>query len=211
MRVDYTVMPEKELTDKAARGSRDAFEELVRRYQQKALALSNRLCGNPEDGADAAQEAFLSAWRNLPTFRGDASFSTWLYRLVSNASMDILRRRQRRDAHAGPSTDDEENPFDAPDPAPAPQEIVERRELRRELQAALDALSPERREVLILREIHQLSYEEIAAALSLDIGTVKSRIHRARESLRKILTERGTFPASARLKEQERRAAYEQS
>ena len=209
MRVDYAVMPEKELIDKAARGSRDAFGELVRRYQQKALALSNRLCGNPEDGADAAQEAFFSAWRNLPSFRGDAGFSTWLYRLVSNASMDILRRRQRRDAHAGPSADDEENPFDAPDPAPAPQEIVERRELRRELQAALDALSPERREVLILREIHQLSYEEIAAALSLDLGTVKSRIHRARESLRKILTERGTFPASARLKGQERRAAYE--
>ena len=209
MRVDYTAMPEKEIIEKAARGNREAFGELVGRYQQKALALSCRLCGNPEDGADAAQEAFLSAWRNLPAFRGDATFSTWLYRLVSNASMDILRRRQRRDAHAGSSLDDEENPFDAPDPAPAPQEIAERRELRQALQDALNALSPERREVLILREIHQLSYEEIADALSLDIGTVKSRIHRAREALRKILTERGTFSVSARLKGQERRAAYE--
>ena len=203
MRVDFTAMPEKELIEKAARGNRDAFGELVRRYEQKALALSNRLCGNPEDGADAAQEAFLSAWRNLPAFRGDAQFSTWLYRLVSNASMDILRRRQRRDAHAGPSFDDEETGFDAPDPSPAPQDIVERRELRQELQDALQKLSPERREVLILREIHQLSYEEIADALSLDIGTVKSRIHRAREALRKILLERGTFSARERQKRQE--------
>ena len=203
MRVDFTAMPEKELIEKAARGSRDAFGELVRRYQQKALALSNRLCGNPEDGADAAQEAFLSAWRNLSAFRGDAQFSTWLYRLVSNASMDILRRRQRQDAHAGPSFDDEETGFDAPDPSPAPQDIVERRELRQELQDALQKLSPERREVLILREIHQLSYEEIADALSLDIGTVKSRIHRAREALRKILLERGTFSARERQKRQE--------
>ena len=210
MRVDYTAVPEKELIDKAARGSRDAFGELVRRYQQKALALSNRLCGNPEDGADAAQEAFLSAWRNLPSFRGDASFSTWLYRLVSNASTDVLRRRQRQDAHAGPSTDDEENPFDAPDPAPTPQEVAERRELRRELEDALQTLSREHREALILREIHQLSYEEIGEALSLDIGTVKSRIHRAREALRKILLERGTFSAAERQKrqkKQERRAA----
>ena len=203
MRVDFTVMPEKDLIEKAARGNRDAFGELVRRYEQKALALSNRLCGNPEDGADAAQEAFLSAWRNLPAFRGDAQFSTWLYRLVSNASMDILRRRQRQDAHAGPSFDDEETAFDAPDPSPAPQEIAERRELRQELQDALRKLSPERREVLILREIHQLSYEEIADALSLDIGTVKSRIHRAREALRKILLERGTFSEWERQKRQE--------
>lgn len=205
-------MTEKELIEQAARGNRDAFGELVRRYEKKTLALSVHLCGNPEDGADAAQEAFLSAWRNLPAFRGDAQFSTWLYRLTSNACMDILRRRQRQDAHAGPSLDDEEIGFDAPDPSPTPQDAVERRELRQELRDALQALSPERREVLILREIHQLSYEEIGQALSLDVGTVKSRIHRAREALRKILLERGTFSAAERQKEQkrqERRAAYE--
>ncbi|MBR3570184.1 MAG: sigma-70 family RNA polymerase sigma factor [Oscillibacter sp.] len=210
MRVDYTAMPEKELIGKAARGGRDAFGELVRRYEKKALALSCRLCGNPDDGADAAQDAFLSAWRNLPSFRGDANFSTWLYRLVSNASTDILRRRQRRDARAGASLDDEGARFDAPDPAPAPQEVAERRELRQELQDALQTLSPEHRQVLILREIHQLSYEEIGEALSLDIGTVKSRLHRAREAMRKILLGRGTFSPPERLKgqeKQERRAA----
>lgn len=211
MTVDFTTTPERDLLAQASRGNRDAFGELVRRYEKKVLALSNRLCGNPDDGADAAQEAFVSAWQGLPRFRGDANFSTWLYRLTSNACMDLLRRRQRRDAHAGPSLDDIEARVDVPDPAPAPQETVERRELRQEIRDALQALSPEHRQVLILREIHQLSYDEIGRVLSLDAGTVKSRIHRARESLRKILVERGTFPAPERLKRQERRAAHERS
>ena len=211
MTVDFTTTTERELLTKAARGNRDAFGELVRRYEKKVLALSNRLCGNPEDGADAAQEAFVSAWQGLPNFRGDANFSTWLYRLTCNASMDLLRRRQRRDAHSGPSLNAEEARVEIPDPAPSPQDAAERRELREEIQDALRQLSPEHRQVLILREIHQLSYEEIGATLSLDSGTVKSRIHRARENLRKILTARGTFPAANRLREQERRAAYGQS
>ena len=210
MSVDFTTTPERDLLDRAARGSRDAFGELVRRYEKKVFALSNRLCGNPEDGADAAQEAFISAWQGLPRFRGEANFSTWLYRLTSNACMDILRRRQRRDAHAGPSLNDDEARFDAPDPAPSPHETAERRELRQEIRDALQELSPEHRQVLILREIHQLSYEEIGRALSLDAGTVKSRIHRARESLRKILTARGTFPRPGRLKKQERRGGHGQ-
>lgn len=204
MTVDYTAAPERDLITASSQGDRDAFGELVRRYQTKALALSNHLCGNPDDGADAAQEAFFSAWRGLPNFRGDANFSTWLYRLVSNASMDLLRRRKRQDAHAGPSLDDDELCFDAPDPSPAPEDLAERRETRRELRDALQALSPERRQILILREIHQLSYEEIAQTLSIDVGTVKSRIHRAREALRKILLSRGTFSAPDRLKNQER-------
>ena len=200
MTVDFSAAPERELIAKAARGNRDAFGELIRRYEKKVLALSNRLCGNPDDGADAAQEAFLSAWRNLPHFRGDAQFSTWLYRLTSNACMDILRRQQRRNAHTGPSLDDEETPVELSDPAPTPQDIAERRELRQELQDALQTLSPEHRQVLILREIHQLSYDEIGQITGLDGGTVKSRIHRARENLRKILLSRGTFPPSGRLK-----------
>ena len=211
MTVDFTTMPERDLVSRAARGSRDAFGELVRRYEKKALALSVRLCGNPEDGADAAQEAFLSAWQGLPRFRGDANFSTWLYRLTSNACMDALRRRQRRDAHAGPSLNDEASRVDAPDPAPTPQEHAERHELRQEVQNALQTLSPEHRQILILREIHQLSYEEIGETLSLDSGTVKSRIHRARENLRKILAARGTFSRPDRLMEQERRAPHGQS
>ena len=211
MTVDFTTTPEQELLTKAAKGSREAFGELVRRYEKKVLTLSNRLCGNPDDGADAAQEAFVSAWQGLPRFRGDANFSTWLYRLTSNACMDLLRRRQRRDAHAGASLNDEEAPLDIPDAAPTPQELVERRELRQEVRDALQTLSPEHRQILILREIHQLSYEEIGQALSLDAGTVKSRIHRARESLRKILTARGTFSASGRLRDRKGGLQREQS
>ena len=211
MTVDFTTTPEQELLTKAAKGSREAFGELVRRYEKKVLTLSNRLCGNPDDGADAAQEAFVSAWQGLPRFRGDANFSTWLYRLTSNACMDLLRRRQRRDAHAGASLNDEEAPLDIPDAAPTPQELVERRELRQEVRDALQTLSPEHRQILILREIHQLSYEEIGQALSLDAGTVKSRIHRARESLRKILTARGTFSAPGRLRDRKGGLQHEQS
>lgn len=211
MTFDFTTTPEQELLTKAAKGSREAFGELVRRYEKKVLTLSNRLCGNPDDGADAAQEAFVSAWQGLPRFRGDANFSTWLYRLTSNACMDLLRRRQRRDAHAGASLNDEEAPLDIPDAAPTPQELVERRELRQEVRDALQTLSPEHRQILILREIHQLSYEEIGQALSLDAGTVKSRIHRARESLRKILTARGTFSAPGRLRDRKGGLQHEQS
>ena len=211
MTVDFDAMPERDLTARAAKGNQEAFGELVRRYEKKVIALSCHLCGNPDDGAEAAQDAFLSAWQGLPRFRGEANFSTWLYRLTSNACMDILRRRQRREAHSGASLDDEQSMTQITDMSPTPQEAAERQELRAELRDALQALSPEHRQVLILREIHQLSYEEIGQALSVDTGTVKSRIHRARENLRKILSERGTFSPPNRLKKQERGAAHEQS
>ena len=179
--------------DRAKRGDADAFEELVRRYQRRVLALTCRLCANPEDGAEAAQEAFLAAWQGLPSFRGDAAFSTWLYRLASNACVDLLRREGRRRAAAGPSLDDEEAGMDLPSTEPTPEAAAEGMELREMVEAGLQRLPAEYREALILREIHQLSYEEIAAALTVELGTVKSRINRGRRQLRAYLQKTGNF------------------
>lgn len=192
---------EARLVANARRGDQGAFEILLRRYEKKVLALTCRICSHPEDGAEAAQEAFLAAWRGLPAFREEASFSTWLYRLACNASMDLLRREGRVSAHAGPSLDDEEADLDLPDGAPSPESLAERAELRGQILAALERLSPEHRQALVLRETHQLSYEEIGQVLSLDAGTVKSRISRARRSLRKILLESGNFSAPVPSKE----------
>ena len=186
-------MNEQHLLDKAQRGDQAAFGELVQLYEKKVYALTLRMCKNPDDAAEAAQEAFLAAWQGLKFFRGESSFSTWLYRLASNASVDLLRREQRHRGAAGPSLNDEETYADVPSDAPDPQTLAERSELRQQIEAGLRAMTPEHREVLILREMHQLSYDEIARVLSLDTGTVKSRISRARKQLRNFLLRSGNF------------------
>ena len=188
----------------ARRGDTAAFESLLRRYEKRVLALTGRMCRNPEDAQEAAQEAFLAAWQGLPSFRGDASFSTWLYRLASNACVDLMRREGRHSNAAGPSLNDEETGLDVPDTAPSPQESAERKELREQIEEGLRSLSPEHRQVLILREIHQLSYEEIAQSLELDLGTVKSRISRGRKQLRAYLIKHGNFFAVHPSKEAEK-------
>ena len=163
---------EQKWIDAARKGDQNAFAELVRLYEKKVFALTTRMCKNPDDAAEAAQEAFLAAWQGLPSFRGDSAFSTWLYRLASNACIDLLRREGRHRDAAGPSFNDDDHPVEIPDTAATPQELSERKELR---------------------EIHQLSYDEIAKILQLDQGTVKSRINRARKQLRKFLLQRGNF------------------
>ena len=112
-----------ELVRAAAGGDEDAFAQLVALHEKKVYNLALRMCGNPEDAWDAAQEAFLSAWRGLPSFRGEAGFSTWLYRLTSNAAIDLLRRNKRQRGEA--SLDDENLGIDAVDRAPSPQEQAE--------------------------------------------------------------------------------------
>lgn len=175
---------------RAQRGDQGAFEELVRLYEKRVYALTVRMCPTPSLAEEAAQEAFVSAWQGLAFFRGESSFSTWLYRLASNACVDLLRKERR---HQGPSLDDGVTGQALPDPAPTPQEAAEGRELREMIESGLRALTAEYRAVLVLREIQQLSYEEIAAVLELDLGTVKSRISRGRRQLREYLRERGNF------------------
>lgn len=194
-------LQEQNWIEAARQGDQGAFEQLVRLYEKRVFALTLRMCRNPEDAAEAAQEAFLAAWQGLAFFRGESSFSTWLYRLTSNACVDLMRREGRHHAAAGPSLNDEEANLDVPDHAASPQEAAERSELRQQIEAGLQALSPEHREVLVLREMHQLSYEEIADTLSLDIGTVKSRISRGRKQLRNFLLKSGNFSAAPASKE----------
>ena len=182
-------MTVEELVRAAAKGRTEAFEELVWLHEKKVYALTLRMCGNPEDARDAAQEAFLSAWRGLPSFRGEAGFSTWLYRLASNAAIDQLRRNRRQ--REEDSLDAGE--MDAPDQSPGPQEAAEGSELQRAVADGLASLSEDHRRILLLREYQQLSYDEIAQTLDMDLGTVKSRISRARRALRKILLESGNL------------------
>ena len=177
----------------AKRGDQAAFESLVQQYEKKVFALTLRVCGNPDDAAEAAQDAFLSAWQGLPLFRGDSSFSTWLYRLSYNACINLLRRENRHRSASGGSLDDGELNLDVPDAGTTPSDSLERQELRNEIEEGLRSLTPEHREVLVLREIHQLSYGEIAGALGLDVGTVKSRINRGRKQLRNFLLQKGNF------------------
>ena len=189
------------LVDSARQGDQEAFAQLIRLYEKRIFALTLRMCKNPADAEEAAQEAFLAVWQGLAFFRGDSSFSTWLYRLASNACVDLLRREGRHRSAAGPSLNDEDVFVDAVDPAPTPHMLAEQAELRRQIEEGLAALPEDYRQVLILREIHQRSYDEISEILSLDLGTVKSRINRGRKRLRKFLLESGNFSAPPASKE----------
>ena len=184
---------ETQLIRLARAGDRDAFAQLLERYEKPVYHQALRMVGHAEDAADLTQEVFLKVWQALPGFQGDSAFSTWLYRLTSNACIDFLRREKRRRGTL--SLDDQELDLSAQlsDPAPAPQQALEQRELQRALEAGLAQLSDEHRQVLVLRELNGLSYEEIAQALGLSPGTVKSRIARARLSLAKFLRKSGNF------------------
>lgn len=184
-------MTVEELVRAAAEGDQDAFAQLVALHEKRVYALAVRMTGRQEDAADVAQDAFLAAWRGLPSFRGEAGFATWLYRLTANAAIDHLRRSRRQRSEA--SLDDGELGLDAVDPAPTPQEQAESESLREAVRWGMGELSREHRQVLELREYRELSYEEIAGQLGVDLGTVKSRLSRARGALRKILLKSGNL------------------
>lgn len=182
-------MTVEDLARAAAAGSEDAFARLVALHEKRVYTLALRMTGNPEDAGDVAQEAFLAAWKGLPNFRGDAGFSTWLYRLTSNAAIDFLRKNRR--AASEYSLDG--GALDLSDPAPSPQDRAEAQSLRESVRRGMGELSQAHREILDLREYRELSYEEIARLLDVDLGTVKSRLSRARCALRKILLQNGNL------------------
>ena len=186
---------ERELVCRARAGDTAAFEQLMLDSQDRVYTLCLRMTGNREDALDLAQETFLNAWRGLSSFQGNSSFSTWVYRLASNACIDFLRKRKRRQQGESPhSLDDEEAPLPEPaDPRGSPEEELERRELRRAVERGLQALPDHHRQVLVMRELSGMSYQEIGAVLDLDLGTVKSRIARARLALKKFLVQEGNF------------------
>ena len=188
-------MTEQQLVSRAKAGDDEAFARLMRDNEKRIYNLTLRMTGNPDDAMDLAQEAFLNAWRGLKFFKGDSAFSTWVYRLASNACIDFLRRKKRRQDISAPMPvgAEDASPPDIPDDRFRPEQELERQELRQAVSAGLEQLSDEHRQVLVMREINGLSYQEIADVLDLEAGTVKSRIARARNSLRKILLESGNF------------------
>ncbi len=184
-------MTEAELIRACQRGDEAAFEALIHLYEKKVYTLCRRMCANEQDALEAAQDAFLALWRGIGSFRSDAAFSTWLYRLTTNACIDHARREKR--GAAGVSLDDEELGVTLADSAPSPEQELERRETQRLLREGVLALPEEYRRVLLLRESEQLSYAEIVQITGLELGTVKSRISRGRRLLRNYLAASGNF------------------
>lgn len=186
-------MDERAVIRRVLEGDDQAFAQLVTAYEKQVFNLCLRMCGNREEAKDLAQEAFLKAWRGLRFYQFEAAFSTWLYRLTSNVCIDYLRREKRRPTVSLTLEDDnQETPeMEIADSAPLPEEQVLHRE-REELVAwAMNQLDEEFRQVLTLRVIENLSYEEIGQIMELKEGTVKSRLARARLKLKKILWESG--------------------
>ena len=177
-------------------GELDAFEELVRAHEKTVYNLALRMTGNPQDAEDMAQEAFLKAYRSLPEFRGESKFSVWLYRIVSNVCLDHLRKQSRRPSSSLTMEDDdgEEQQFDVPDESASPEKLLEQKLTREAVQRGLNQLPDEQRQILLLRELRGLSYEEVGEALGLEAGTVKSRIFRARKRLCAFLLADGNIP-----------------
>lgn len=173
---------EADLLARCRQGDPRAFEDLVRRYQNQVFAVALRMLGDRGEAEDLSQEVFLKVFRGLGSFRGEAKFSTWLYSIVSHECLNRLRaRRPPRPARAAEREGEEPA---VSDPNPDAVTLLERRELAERLEEEIGRLGPEHRAILILRDLQGLSYEEIAEALGLELGTVRSRLHRARAELK---------------------------
>ncbi len=171
-------------------GQREAFGELVSRYQARLYNAAIRLVDSPDDAADVVQDAFLNAYQSLHTFKGDAEFFTWLYRIAFNAAISLKRKKRAAvslDAVGPDAGIDPDDPSEYVKPGAA----LERTEEETQLQEAMNRLSHEHREVLVLKDIDGVKYEDIAEILGVPIGTIRSRLHRARLELRELLENEG--------------------
>jgi len=168
--------------DRLRAGDAPAFEELVMTYQHRVFGVALRMLGNPAEAEEVAQEAFVRAHRALGEFRGDAKLSTWLYAIASRLCLNRLAAGERRMARQG-----EDALLRLSDAGPRPDAALERRELETALGRAIAELPEDRRIVVVLRDVEGLSYEEIAQVLELTLGTVRSRLHRARAELKEKL------------------------
>ena len=178
------------LVARAQASDREAFDRLVDETHSMAYATAYRLIGDSDAAGDATQEAYVRAYSSLHTFRGNSSFSTWLYRIVVNVSLDLLRRRARAPERL--TLVDEEHGeqwVEVADRSADPHADVERRERQTAVLEGLKRVSEDHRTVLVLFDLNGLSYEEIAEILAVPLGTVKSRLNRARLALREALRE----------------------
>ena len=162
------------------RGETDAFETLIRRHQKTIFNLVYRMLGDYDEAAEISQEAFLSAYRAIGSFRGESNFSTWLYRIALNHATTrrkSLNTRQQRNVSI-------ETTEPMIDPHPGPAETMEKKEIRERVQLALNSLDPDDATVILLRDLQDVPYDEVARVLEIPVGTVKSRLHRARQALK---------------------------
>ena len=172
-------------------GKAGAFDAIVRTHQDRVYAFCLRMLADREDALDVAQEVFLSAYRNLAGFRGEASLSTWLLRIAANRSLNRIRQRATRAAREVMSIEPQEDgdsPFQPPGrEEDRPDRMMESRETRKILEAAIANLDEDSRMLVLLSDVEGFSYEELSEAVGIPLGTVKSRLHRARMALRKML------------------------
>lgn len=176
------------LIDRARGGDLTAFNSLVVRFQDPVYSLALRMLSSPQAAEDATQEAFIRAWRRIDTFRG-GRFQSWLFTIVANLSRDELRRRGRRPQTSLDAARDDPDraSLDPADDGPSPEAVAEQGDLRALLQAALAQLPDDWREIVVLSDVKDLAYDEIASITGLPLGTVKSRLSRARGRLRDII------------------------
>lgn len=190
---------ERRLVERAQRGDIESFNALVRAYEGRVYNLCYRMLGDPDSAADAAQDAFLAAFRNLRSFRG-GSFRSWMLRIATNACYDQLRLRKRRPTVSLDEGDGEEDssPLQIADLAESPTDFALRRELAAAIQRGLSELPDEQRIILVLSDIEGLAYDEIAQITNTNLGTVKSRLSRGRARLRDVLKAGELLPARYR-------------
>ena len=173
------------LVQRVKRGEKAAFDALVLRYQSRIVSLVSRFVRNPTDALDVTQEAFLKAYRALPSFRGESAFYTWMYRIAVNTAKNYLAAQVRRPQEMD-SPDPELEQFELENAAvdvDTPEHLLLTEEIQNTVIAAIDALPEDLRMAITLRELDGLSYEEIAIAMECPVGTVRSRIFRAREAI----------------------------
>ena len=177
---------EKQLIERASRGEADAFNALLGAHEKQMYAVALRMCQNRDDAQDCLQEAMIRVFRAISGFKGQSSFSTWLYRITMNTCLDELRRRKNR---PNTSLDNMVDLGWSPvDEGISPERHAMNSETRRQLNAAIARLPEDMRSAIVLRDIQGMTYEEIAAALDINVGTIKSRISRGRERLRAVLS-----------------------
>lgn len=178
------------LIERAQKGDRAAFDSLVRKHEKRAYQYAYRLTSNPEEAADVVADAFVRVYNALSHFKGNSAFSTWLYRILTNCFLDARKKeknRQTTSLESSVMTDEGELERQVEDDGPTPDLILERGERERQIEKAVEILPDYQRAMIVMYHAESLSYEDIAQALDLPIGTVKSRLNRARLSLREVL------------------------
>ena len=192
-----TEVSEKKIIEKVLGGDANAFEELVLKYEKTVYNLALRMVGDRDDAFDMTQEAFIKAYGSLSSFRGDSKFSVWIYRIATNVCLDFLRSKSRKQqVSLTVSDDDEDAQLDIPDPSSDPEQQLMQKMSMQSVEEGLKTLPDKQRQILVMRELGGMSYAEIGKALSLEEGTVKSRIFRARKRLCTFLLDSGNIPDS---------------